>query len=108
MKRPCEGSTCCYGLRLEFPAAAGFALFGLNAQSTPRPEFEVASVKPVAPSDTALRVSMISEHGRINYTNVTVRGLVREGVWTGDLSALDEGIPAHYQWSRYNIIASVE
>jgi uncharacterized protein (TIGR03435 family) len=48
------------------------------AQSAERPEFEVASVKPVPPSDAALRVSMITQHGRINYTNVTVRGLIRK------------------------------
>jgi uncharacterized protein (TIGR03435 family) len=86
-------------------AVAGFALFGLNAQSRPEPEFEVASVKPVAPSDTALRVSMISEHGRISYTNVTVRGLVRKAYGLR-IYPPSTGGSDPLSTDRYNIIAS--
>lgn len=66
-------------------ALAGLALFGLKVpevrgQSAPtaRFEFEVASIKPHPPSAASPRVSMISEHGRITYTAVTVRGLIRD------------------------------
>jgi uncharacterized protein (TIGR03435 family) len=84
-------------------AVTGFALFGLNAQSTPRPEFEVASVKPVAPSDTALRVSMISEHGRINYTNVTVRVLIRKAY--GLRIYPPSGVSDPLSTDRYDVVA---
>jgi uncharacterized protein (TIGR03435 family) len=66
-------------------AVAGLALFGLNvpelrAQSAPmaRLEFEVASIKPHPPSAGPPHVSMTGEHGRITYTAVTARGLIRE------------------------------
>ena len=45
-----------------------------TAQST----FEVASIKVHPPTDGPQRVSMAGEHGRINYSNVTVRALVRK------------------------------
>jgi uncharacterized protein (TIGR03435 family) len=66
-------------------AFAGLALLGLSIQdargqssATAPPEFEVASIKPVPPSVGEMRVSMIGGLGRINYTNVTVRGLIRK------------------------------
>jgi uncharacterized protein (TIGR03435 family) len=85
-------------------AVAGSVLFGLNAQSTPRPEFEVASIKPGPPSDTALRVSMISEHGRINYTNVTVRGLIRKAYGL-KIYPPSTGGSDPLSTDRYNVIA---
>jgi uncharacterized protein (TIGR03435 family) len=64
---------------------AGLALIAVNipgshAQTKPAPrlEFEVASVKPAPPSDGPIRVSMSGGHGRINYSNVTVRALIRK------------------------------
>ena len=90
-------------------AVAGFALFCLNvtdagAQPRARQEFEAASIKPVPPSDTALRVSMLSEHGRINYTNVTVRGLIRKAyglrIYPPSVGGSDP-----LSTDRYNIIA---
>ena len=90
-------------------AVAKFALFSLNApdvraQPPVRPQFEVASIKPVPPSDTAVRVSMISEHGRIDYTNITVRGLIRKayGLKTYPPST---GGSDPLSTDRYNIIA---
>jgi uncharacterized protein (TIGR03435 family) len=90
-------------------AVAGFALFGLDvpdvrAQPTAWPEFEVASIKSVPPSDTAPRVSMISEHGRINYTNVTVRGLIRKAYGLR-IYPLSTGGSDALSTDRYNILA---
>jgi uncharacterized protein (TIGR03435 family) len=66
-------------------ALAGLALCGLKVPaaraqsiSTVRLEFEVASIKPHAPSASSPRVSTINEHGRITYTGITVRGLIRD------------------------------
>jgi uncharacterized protein (TIGR03435 family) len=66
-------------------AFSGLVLLGLSASDvrgqssgTARPKFEVASIKPVPPSENEMRVSMIGGPGRINYTNVTVRGLIRK------------------------------
>jgi uncharacterized protein (TIGR03435 family) len=62
---------------------AGFVVICLNGahgQSTPslRPEFEVASVKPHSSSEGSPRVSIARDPGRLTYTNITVRGLIRE------------------------------
>jgi uncharacterized protein (TIGR03435 family) len=89
-------------------AVAGFALFGLNipdvrAQPMARPEFEVASIKPVPPSDTALRVSMTGEHGRINYTNVAVRGLIRKAY--GLRIYPPSGVSDPLSMDRYDVVA---
>ena len=63
------------------PWVAGFAVLslgvpGANGQSAP--EFEVASVKPHSPSEGPPNVSIAREPGRLTYTNLTVRGLIRE------------------------------
>jgi len=90
-------------------AFAGFTLFGVSApdvhaQCAAPPEFEVASIKAVPPSDTALRASMLSEHGRINFTNITVRGLVRKAyglrIYPPSVGGSDP-----LSTDRYNIIA---
>ena len=63
-------------------AVSGFAvLAGLpacNGQQPARLEFEAASIKPHPPSDGSLHVSIAGGHGRISYTNVTVRALIRK------------------------------
>lgn len=89
---------------------AGLALPGLSvpnvhAQSmaTVRPEFEVASIKPVPPSDSALHVSMTGAHGRISYTNVTVRGLIRKAY--GLRIYPPSAGPDPLSTDRYNIVA---
>ena len=63
-------------------AVSGFAVMaGLpacNGQQPARLEFEAASIKPHPPSDGSLHVSIAGGHGRISYTNVTVRALTKE------------------------------
>jgi uncharacterized protein (TIGR03435 family) len=60
---------------------AGFAVLnlslpGVHGQSAP--QFEVASVKPHASSDGSPHVSIAGDPARLTYTNITVRGLIRE------------------------------
>jgi uncharacterized protein (TIGR03435 family) len=92
---------------------AGLALFSLasdayaQAESTPtaRPEFEVASIKPHASDDGSPRVSMKGDHGRISYTNVTFRSLIRQayGLKVYPLSGGSDGLST----ARYDIVAKV-
>src|SRR5437773_10121983 len=68
---------------LPISGVAGFAVICLNGahgQSAPslRPEFEVASVKPHSSSEGSPHVSIARDPGRLTYTNITVRGLIRE------------------------------
>jgi uncharacterized protein (TIGR03435 family) len=87
-------------------AVAGFALSVVNAQSTPGPRlaFEVASVKPHPPSDGPLRVSMTGEHGRIRYTNVTLRACVRKAHGLR-IYPPSTGLGDPFSTDRYDIIA---
>lgn len=66
-------------------ASAGLAILCLNVpdvrgqtSATARTEFEVASIRPVPPSEGEKRVSMTGGPGRIDYRNVTVSALIRK------------------------------
>ena len=50
---------------------------GQSAQSL-RPQFEVASVKPHSSTEGPPHVSVARDPGRLTYTNITVRVLIRE------------------------------
>lgn len=62
--------------------SSGFGITSLSvseayAQMPERPEFEVASVRPHSSQGSA-NVSIARDPGRLTYTNITVRGLIRE------------------------------
>lgn len=86
-----------------------FALMSLSGADAygqsvprPRPEFEVASIKPHPPGDGAPKVSM--DPGRVTYTNVTVRSLIRQayGLKVYPLSGGSDELST----DRYDIIAT--
>jgi uncharacterized protein (TIGR03435 family) len=82
---------------------AGLALIGLHAQTTPRPQFEAASIKPHLASDGPVRVSMAGEHGSIRYVNVTVRACVRKAYGLRVFPPPQPGDPLSTE--RFDIIA---
>ena len=94
---------------LAISRVAGFAVMCLNgahgqsAQSL-RPEFEVASVKPHTPGGSP-HVSIAGDPGRLTFTNITVRGLIREAYGLKIYPPL-RGPDAH-STDRYDVIAKV-
>jgi len=68
---------------LAISRVAGFTVMcfngghGQSAQSL-RPQFEVASVKPHSSTEGPPHVSVARDPGRLTYTNITVRVLIRE------------------------------
>jgi uncharacterized protein (TIGR03435 family) len=89
---------------------AGFAVICLNGahgQSAPslRPEFEVASVKPHSSSEGSPHVSIARDPGRLTYTNITVRVLIREAYGL-KVYPLSRG-PDALSTGRYDVIAKV-
>jgi uncharacterized protein (TIGR03435 family) len=80
---------------------------GAYSQSAPplRPEFEVASVKPHSSSEGSLKVSIARDPGRLTYTNVTVRALIREAYGL-KVYPLSRG-PDPLSTDRYDVIAKV-
>jgi len=88
---------------------AGLALFGSSAPAATgqsvRPEFEVASIKPHNADDGVPHVSIKGDPGRINYTNVTVRSLIRQayGLKVYPLSGGADTLST----DRYDIVATV-
>jgi uncharacterized protein (TIGR03435 family) len=83
---------------------AGFAALSLSvpdAHGQSAREFEVASVKPHSSSEGSPHVSIARDPGRLTYTNITVRGLIREAyglkVYGPDALSAD----------RYDVIAKV-
>jgi len=71
----------------------------------PRPEFEVASIKRHSPVEGAANVSMTRDPGRLTYTGMMVRGLIREayGLKVYPLSAGPDALST----DRYDVIAKV-
>ena len=86
MVRPSLPAVCMLFLRIAVVSGvAGFAVMCLNVpgahgQSAPplRQEFEVASAKPHSATEGSPHVSIARDPGRLTYTNMTVRGLIRE------------------------------
>ena len=70
-----------------------------------RPEFEVASVKPHSSSQGSPNVSIARDPGRLTYTNMTVRGLIREAYGL-KVYPLSRG-PDALLTDRYDVIAKV-
>lgn len=89
---------------------AGLAVICLHAPgadgqsaSPARPEFEVASVKPHSASVGSANVSVTRDPGRVTYTNMTVRGLMREAYGL-KVYPLSRG-PDPLSIDRYDVIA---
>jgi uncharacterized protein (TIGR03435 family) len=83
-------------------------LNGAHGQSGPpmRPEFEVASVKPHASADGSPIGSIARDPGRLSYTGLTVRGLIREAYGLIKVYQLSLG-PDALSTDRYDVIAKV-
>ena len=95
-----------------FPAMTGFAVLSLTvpdahgqSASTPRPEFEVASVKPHSVSQGSPHVSIARDPGQLTYMNITVRGLIREAYGLRIYPPLRG--PDALSTDRYDVIAKV-
>jgi uncharacterized protein (TIGR03435 family) len=82
-------------------------LNGAHSQSAPllRPEFEVASVKPHSSAEGSPSVSIARDPGRLTYTNVTVRSLIRQAYGL-KVYPLSRG-PDALSTDRYDVIAKV-
>ena len=64
-------------MKVKKRAVCGLVLASLALAQNTNPSFEVASVKPAAPSsDENLSVSMSRGPGRISYTNATLKSLI--------------------------------
>jgi uncharacterized protein (TIGR03435 family) len=94
------------------PLPAGLALVSLcvpvafgQAALQPNPQFEVASIKPHPPVQGAPNVSIAHDPGRLTYTGLTVRGLIREAYGL-KLYPLSSGSDA-LSTDRYDVIAKV-
>src|SRR5262245_57950800 len=86
-------------------------ILGLNvsdaygqAAAPQRPEFEVASVKPHSAGGSP-HVSIARDPGRLTYTNMTVRGLIREAYGL-KVYPFSRG-PDALSTDRYDVIAKV-
>ena len=110
--RPAQPSICALFWRTAFILKVAGATLGLNVSSAygqvtapQRPEFEVASVKPHSVSEGPAHVSIAQDPGLLNYTNITVRGLVREAYGLRIYPPLRG--PDALSTDRYDVIAKV-
>lgn len=72
-------------------------------------KFEVATVKPAAPNDTASGTLPTAMPGRIEYRNVTLRVLIYDAYGTGLSTALNvSGGPDWINRNRYTIEATAQ
>jgi uncharacterized protein (TIGR03435 family) len=101
-----------FSRRVAISWVAGFAALSLNVpgaygQSGPpmRAEFEVASVKPHSSSGGSLN-SIARDPGRLTYTGMTVRGLIREAYGLIKVYPLSRG-PDGLSTDRYDVVAKV-
>jgi uncharacterized protein (TIGR03435 family) len=86
---------------------AGLAILGPSvpdAHGQDAPQFEVASVKPHSPMSSP-HVSIAADPGRLTYTNITVRGLIREAYGL-KVFPLSRG-PDALSTDRYDVIAKL-
>jgi uncharacterized protein (TIGR03435 family) len=88
-------------------AVMSLSVSGAHGQSTGplRPEFEVASVKPHSSPEGSPHVSIARDPGRLTYTNITVRVLIREAYGL-KVYPLSRG-PDALSTDRYDVIAKV-
>ncbi len=106
MMRPSSRPTRRLFLRtLAISVVACLCVNAAHGQSAPslRPEFEVASVKPHSSTDGPRQVTIAHDPGRLTYTNITVRGLIREAYGL-KVYPLSRGPDAA---STYDVIARV-
>jgi uncharacterized protein (TIGR03435 family) len=68
------------------------------------PAFEVASIKPAAPQQPGMMVSMGGDAGRINYTNVSLKSVLMRAY---DVKLYQITGPSWLDTERYDIIAKV-
>ena len=93
--------------RVAISCAAAFSVLGLSipgVHGQSAPEFEVASVKPHA-SGGSPHVSIAGDPGRLTFTNITVRGLIREAYGLKIYPPLRG--PDPLSTDRYDVIAKV-
>jgi hypothetical protein len=87
---------------------AAFAVLGLSVPGSSGqsgPEFEVASVKPHTVSEGPAHVSIARDPGQLTYTNITVRGLIREAYGLRIYPPLHG--PDALSTDRYDVIAKM-
>lgn len=111
MVRPSLPTICRLYLRtFAISRVAAYAVLFLNGAHSQsrlpmRPEFEVASVKPHASAEGSPTGSIARDPGRLMYTGLTVRGLIREayGLKVYPLSRGSDVLST----DRYDLIAKV-
>ena len=109
MKRPSISPMYnrCSG-RAAMHCVVGLAVLGLivpGGRSQSAPEFDVASVKPQDPGGGSPHVSIAGDPGRLAFTNITVRGLIREAYGLKIYPPLRG--PDALSTDRYDVIAKV-
>lgn len=72
--------------------------------SQPAPAFEVASIKPLAPSDKVIPGQMIRDPGRVAYRNVTIQNLLAQAYRIKNLQISG---PAWLDSDRFDIVAKL-
>jgi uncharacterized protein (TIGR03435 family) len=100
MLRPAQPAIC--ALLLGLNIAGGYG----QTTASRHPEFEVASVKPHSSSEGSPHVSIARDPGRLTYTNITVRGLIREAYGVNKVYPLTRG-PDTLSTDRYDVVAKV-
>ncbi len=112
MVRPAQPEICALFGRTALILKVAGVILGLNVsgaygQATlpQHPEFEVASVKPHSSTEGSPHVSIARDPGRLTYTNITVRGLIREAYGL-KVYPLSRG-PDALSTDRYDVIAKV-
>jgi len=110
--RPAQPAICALFSRMALIFKVAGAILSSNVsgaygQTTApqRPEFEVASVKPHSASEGPAHVSIARDPGRLTYTNITVRGLIREAYGRRIYPPLRG--PDALSTDRYDVIAKV-
>ena len=106
MMRPFLRAICTPLLRAAPFAAMCLLIPGAHGQpaSPPRPEFEVASVKPHETGGSP-HVSIAHDPGRLAYTNISVRGLIKEA-YRLKVYPLSRG-PDALSTDRYDVTAKL-
>ena len=94
--------------RTAISCVAGFAVLSLTlsgAHGQSAPEFEVASVKPHSSSEASPSATVARDPGRLTYTGLTVRGLIREA-YGRKVYPLLRG-PDALSTDRYDVVAKL-
>ena len=112
MVRPAQPTICALFWRTALILKVAGVILGLNVsggygQTTvpQHPEFEVTSVKPHSSPEGSPHVSIARDPGRLTYTNIAVRGLIREAYGL-KVYPISRG-PDALLTDRYDVIATV-